>query len=268
MAEWNPTVAYEPGQVVSYNGFTYIRSNYPLTPTMGTPPNEEMGTDFNGDPIRSWYFDVPLLKTPPMRACYFRLIDESRGGTLSPFYQGGTQFHQSAYDNPNNDYNTADYFNGYTMDIDQNGTDYRSVPAGKAGVAMQQIQEASGWPDINQVRNASPFAGVNIQLAGLPNLVFRDGHWISDTSSPGPYTYYVFVLFNHPLYFRRELTVGMDKEGTYITQTFTPTDINFCTYPVPFSSDPDTYFQPANAAFTISANSLAVLGVVDVTSND
>jgi hypothetical protein len=268
MAEWDPATAYEPGASVSYNGFTYIRSFYPSSPTMGTPPNEEMGTDDNGDAIRTWYFDVPLLKTPPMRACYFRLIDESQGGTLSPYYQGMTQFQQSAYDNRYGDFSTADYFNGYTTNIDQSGVGYRSVPADKAGVGMQQIQEASGWPNINIVRNTPPLGGIQVQLDYYRNLVFVDGHWIEDPAVHDTYTFYIFVMFNHPLYFRRQITIGLDTGYGVISQSFTPTDSNFCTYPLINDYGPQTYFQPDNAAFTLSLPSISTLWVEDVTSND
>ena len=77
-----------------------------------------------------------------------------------------------------------------------------------------------------------------------------------------PRTYYIFVLFNHPLYFRRTITVWtqimktvtvfdpfeqtITYENTYTP--YVPDDRNYCSL---FLMDYASYLVPANAAFEI-----------------
>jgi hypothetical protein len=78
--------------------------------------------------------------------------------------------------------------------------------------------------------------------------------------SVNPRKYNIFITFNHPLYFRRTITVltrivvtvtvdsppsvTVTYDNTYTA--IVPTDTNFCTVPIASS-----YYVPANAVFSI-----------------
>jgi len=239
---WNNATSYSPGATVSYNGLIYYRSQYPPTPTSGTPPNVEMGTDDKGDPIRSWTMLVGGYSyyQPKFNTTYFRLvqppIDPETG--LFEFQYSGDQFEATNAYAPIGDPIAFTY--GKTVEVDQFKAntaptpDSPVCPAESCGVGMQQFAETG-------------------QI-----LIGAD-------STPDPDNdrkYYIYVTFNHPLYFRRTITVTtvvqktvVDTESptpvvvTYIaTQTpYTPTDKNYCSYTF-LTGD---YFVPANAAFDI-----------------
>jgi hypothetical protein len=65
---WNNATSYSPGATVSYNGLVYYRSQYPPTPTSGTPPNVETGTDDKGDQAKTKLNIKPPLKIVPKAA--------------------------------------------------------------------------------------------------------------------------------------------------------------------------------------------------------
>lgn len=86
---------------------------------------------------------------------------------------------------------------------------------------------------------------------------------VDSTAHPTiPRNYYIFVLFNHPLYFRRTITVvtqiiktvtiyepfeqTVTYENTYTP--YMPDDRNYCTLT---GMDYGSYLVAANAAFTI-----------------
>jgi len=237
---WNNATAYSPGALVSYNGRDYLRSQYPLTPTTGTPPNEEMGTDDKGDAVRTWMIYTPGYETysPTFNTAYFRLVAPTYSSTSATpdFQYSGEQFLEgNAYSPIVN----GDYTYGTTVEVDQAKANPSPTPASpvcpsdKCGVGMQQFAETG------QI------------LCGADST--------PDTVEPRKY--HIFVLFNHPLYFRRTITVltriqktvtVYDPPSTVVTyvDTYTPyvpDDRNYCSFAT-LSGD---YFVPANAAFEI-----------------
>jgi hypothetical protein len=177
---------------------------------------------------------------PKFNTTYFRLvqppIDPETG--LFEFQYSGDQFEATNAYAPIGDPIAFTY--GKTVEVDQFKAntaptpDSPVCPAESCGVGMQQFAETG-------------------QI-----LIGAD-------STPDPDNdrkYYIYVTFNHPLYFRRTITVTtvvqktvVDTESptpvvvTYIaTQTpYTPTDKNYCSYTF-LTGD---YFVPANAAFDI-----------------
>lgn len=229
-----------------------------------------MSTDPKGDPIRTWtiynQYSAQYLTMVPR---YFRLVNED---IEPPYYQGISDFQQSAYDNQYNDPlpPAAHFTLGYSCGIDQSGDGFRDVPADKCGVAMQQVQE-TGDPD-----TSPPTYGISTQLFIYHDLIYSGGHWIENPSATKPYTYYVFLIFNHPLFFRRTFELAYeyeDNSGNKHTgnHTYTPTDNNYGTIPFPGTLY-QGYFQPSNAVWTFSLpNATDVLGpiyVKSVESND
>lgn len=239
---WNPATAYSPGAIVTYNGQTYYRSQFPPTPTTGTPPNVELSVDTEGDSIRTWTLYVPGYNgyQPKFQTTYFRIIEPplSSETGLPDFGYSGSQF---AKDNA---YGTIGDVLGYTFGTTQEMDQFKAnpsptpdspvCPAEYCGLAMQQWGEAG-------------FVGCGVD---------------STQDSVNPRKYYIYVLFNHPLYFRRTITVVTqiiksvtvyDPPSTTITyeNTYTPyapDDRNYVSFTtVSYGS----YLVPANAAFDI-----------------
>lgn len=226
---WNSSTPYAGGAVVSYNGLEYVRSNFPVGATSGTPPNEEMGVDTYGNAVRTWTLILTPTRVQKYVMYYFRLTYPEDGA----FDYSGMQFLASnAYDEP-----PDQYTNGTTKEYDQAKTNPAPqpnspvCPSDKCGVAMQ-AGNSVGEPYIE--------------------LYYQEG--------AGGRTYYHYVIFNHPLYFRRSISfkskirvTTTDKNPpadpvityTYINTTYGPDDRNFA-----FQVDPD-YYVPANSAFTV-----------------
>ena len=281
---WNSTTFYSWTSQVTYNGLTYVRSQYPIAATAGTPPSEEMGTDPIGDPIRTWtifrnyadFYNASNTLTPR----YFRLVNDWDAATKNFVnYQGMTKFAQSAYDNPNFDPSDSLYTymdNGYTADMDQeNLPNFVGVPADKCGVALQQYQEIP----VTYRQFVNPEAGIMAYTQTRHDLIFQGGNWIEDPTATKPYKYYYFLFFNHPLYFRRTIKVAYTWINNsvspsvmdIVTNDVTPTDANYCRSDFP-NNGSQSYFQPSNAVWTFTLPAAGdVLGSIfikDVESND
>lgn len=232
---WNSATAYSPGAVVSYNGLEYVRSKFPVTATSGTPPNEEMSVDTYGVDIRTWTLNFQLPAFLRFDTQYFRTAIPPLDEDLQPtyFFAGEELLTANAYDGV-----PSIYGPGCTAEFDQfrnnPGTipDSPVCPSGECGVAMFQF----GFP---------PKIETFITSGGDGNR-----------------TKYIFVVFNHPLYFRRSLTIA-----TVIVKQVTPpfpdpvpppvVDINYTNY-VPddrnycdVDSLNNDYVIPANAAFSV-----------------
>jgi len=278
---WEPATPYSPGALVSYNGLEYFRSNFPLTQTMGTPPNQEMSTDPQGTPIRTWslWGVQPEAYNPKRNRLvprYFRLVEENPQTTPNT-YQGMTDFQQSAYDNEFNNPSQfdLDLTRGYALEMDQDGAGFLPVPQDKCGVCLQQ------WQEIGDPKVIFPERGVGAALFYRINLILVNGKWVPDSNAQKPYIYYVFLIFNHPLYFRRSFELsyrysnrlGIEFE---VTHTYTPTDDNYGraggnTYIFP-NNGTETYFQPSNAAWTFQLateyDNLVSIWIKEIESND
>lgn len=232
--EWNPAISYSPGSTATYRGFSYVRSSYPSSATGGTPPNEEMSTDSKGVAIRTWTLEIPPTATASanLTAYYFRLIEPTFNST-SPtpeFSYSGAQFIEaSAYGS------FGDL--GYTVEWDQ----FKS--------------NTSPTPD----SPVCPAELCGVALQGIVGSVALDVVSFADSSIPRKY--HIYITFNHPLYFRRTITVitriirtvTVDSPPS-VTETYentftsiVPSDINFCTVPIGGS-----YYVTANAAFDIT----------------
>lgn len=228
---WNNSTAYSIGAVVLYNGYEYVRSGYPTTATSGTPPNEEMSVDTYGVDIRTWRLKTSL--SPGFRQVsgyYFRL------DFPSPDNYAGLQFLQgNAYDYQNNPPSESDA--GVTREYDQftdnpsPSPDSPVCPSLKCGVAMQ----------------FDGIGAVNFTISTRP-------------SAFGSRTYYVYLLFNHALYFRRTFTIEYETIATTTeknppeppvsvitkhTQTYVPDDRNFA------DNVNNDYYVSGNSIFTI-----------------
>lgn len=282
---WNSGTAYSPGAVVSYNGLEYVRSIYPITATSGTPPNEEMGVDQKGDAIRTWTLlagEYIGVWQPKFMTMYFRVIGptwNTTDNTPEFFYSGPQSYAVNGYQvvrEPGYPYGESVEWDQFK---DNPGTtpDSPVCPADKCGVAMQQFQETTSDPPPD-------FPGPDYFL---PVIMAQADHIVKEDNDR---IYYVYVRFNHPLYFRRSLTVltrvkktkslPLPAETSYINTytTYVPTDKNYVTstYGV---FDPD-YFTPANAAFDITiptdvdepddkvTYTFEESEIVDATSND
>lgn len=240
---WNPATAYSPGAIVTYNGQLYYRSQYPPTPTTGTPPNQEMNVDTDGDPIRTWtlYVGGYTNYAPTFHTTYFRIIEPplSSETGLPDFGFSGQQFLKSNAYGRIGDVLGLEY--GITEEMDQAKTnpsptpDSPVCPAEYCGVAMQQFGE-------------SGYVACGVESSPHPTI---------------PRKYYIYVLFNHPLYFRRTITVvtqikktvtvfdpfesTVTYENTYTP--YAPEDKNYVSLStVQYGS----YLVPDNAAFEIT----------------
>lgn len=304
MAEWNPSTPYSPGAQVTYLGLTYVRSQYPATATTGTNPKEETSVDPKGDAIRSWELRVPSpnVTTVPFHSGYFSLKAPERSdgiyikepplpsypGKLAPEnpYAGPSEIQQSAYGYTNFPSPVTEVL-GQSIEMDQARAAVPAgitpptpaipsapvMPANKCGLALQQFQETVTPEPVP----SGPYLDATTAYANSGVFVFENltfdpitETWYEDTSAT-PRTYYVFLSFNHPLYFRRQHTITFristytyntgyeipgtppivvpaTAEGVYssTTQSVTPTDNNFFSQ---FAGYED-YFQPDNAVAT------------------
>ena len=247
MAEWNPTTSYAPGANVSYLGLNYVRSIYPISATSGTNPREEMGTDPKGDAIRTWLLTMPSpsASSQPYHIGYFSIKQPERSdgtytktppltsypGKLYPEhpYAGASNNQENAY-GPIGD--PPDVYLGTSVEMDQARSATVTpplpsapvMPANKCGVAMQNIQEVTG------TRNTeSAWAGVG--LAVYQNLVFDsiEDRWKQTFPATGR-KFYVFLFFNHPLYFRRQIILSIristyNYTGGYTIPSIPPVDV-------------------------------------------
>lgn len=293
MAEWSDASTYSPGEIVTYQGLTYIRSFYPPTPTGGINPKEELSTDPKGNSIRTWELSVPspasVARSPltPYNVGYFALKAPifsdglyAKQPPLEPpiypgksapnYWAGPTQEQASAYFMST--FDEVPY--GTAVEMDQARTEAPTVdamPAASCGVAMQQLQGVELPPPTIK------FAGAGTGLFVARNLVYdsEEGRWVEDFGAL-PRVFYVFLLFNHPLYFRRSHTISFristydytggyeipsdppvivpgTSESTYSTssQVVIPTDNN---YMVGLDDD---FISPSNAVctFTLPNNS-------------
>lgn len=259
--------------MVEYNNLVYKRSRFPNTVDVGPPPNEAMGVDPLGEPIRTWtlnQYDFDFLnKRNRIIPRYFRLIQDY--DTVAGFtnYQGMTKFAQSAY---NYYFFDIKYSDGYTVEIDQSGSGFGDVPANKCGVALQQRQELN-W----DTYETPPTFGVEAYIIVRQNLIKVGGQWVEDPNAQPPFTYYAFLLFNHPLYFRRVFQLAYyygdnasPSVNHEVTKNFTPTDKNYCRRDF-LNNGSESYFQPDNAAWTFTLSAGDILGSVwvkSIESND
>jgi hypothetical protein len=239
---WNPATSYSPGAIVTYNGQTYYRSQYPATGTGGTPPNQEMNVDSEGDLIRTWTIFVGGYSgyQPKFATVYFRIIEpplSSETGLPDFGYAGGQFGAGNAYAPIENG---IGYVFGSTIEMDQAKNnpsptpDSPVCPAEFCGVAMQQ------WGE-------NGFVACGVDSTPHPTI---------------PRKYYIYVLFNHPLYFRRTITVVTQikktvtvfdpfEETVTYENTYTPYGPDDRNY-ISFSTiQYGSYLVPANAAFEI-----------------
>jgi hypothetical protein len=216
VADWDSTTSYSNGDVVIYNRLKYQRSQYPDTPTAGDPPDTEMSEDPNGDEIRSWILLVPSFNPRgwAFNVTYFRLIAPTYNTTdIDPDfnYSGAINFQENAYSAGGGYVDNI----GYSVEWDQETDEAPACPADKCGIAFQQYQEDGEV------------------------LAQTEAHAL-DPDLPKDYTGWVF--FNHPLYFRRTITVLVrigvtttPEEGppvySFINTDYvvTPTDNNYVT---------------------------------------
>jgi hypothetical protein len=228
---WSNSTSYSPGAVVSYKGLEYIRSQYPDTATSGTAPNVETSVDPNGDTIRTWRLNTPLNNPSPLLTLYFRTqyppVEDD--GDFAYSFPGGQSFQVNAYDY--DPFAPPDQYSiGSSSEWDQATGSTPVCAANSCGVAMQQ----------------SPESIIYVQANGLG----------------ATRTKYIYLTFNHPLYFRRTITVmtiiqvtttPKDPPGspttTYqITNTpVIPDDRSYCS-----DSLESSYYVPANSVFSVT----------------
>lgn len=261
-----------------------------------------MGTDPKGDPIRTWELRAPSpsVSSYPFHIGYFSLLAPVRSdgiytkqppltsypGKLAPQnpYAGTSDNGSSAYGD------IVDFYPeiiGATIEVDQERPESPAVPpstpaqpyapampSNKCGVAMQQFQETlapSPLPVGPYLDASNAYAGTTIGI--YRNLTFDSvtDTWYQDFAAT-PRVFYIFLFFNHPLYFRRQHTitfristysytggytipgdppVGVDgtHEGIYssITQSVTGTDENFWSLQAGNFSG---FIKPSNAITT------------------
>lgn len=231
MAEWKDSSTYSPGDIVTYEGLTYVRSSYPPTPTGGTNPKEELSTDPKGNSIRTWELRVAspasVARSPltPYNVGYFALKAPIFSDGLyakdpplePPIYPGKSA--PNSWAGPTQEQASAYFMStfdevpyGTAVEMDQARTAeplVDAMPAASCGVAMQQYQAPTGIP-LN-----IKFAGATTGVLVAENLVYdpEEGRWVEDFGAL-PRVYYVFLLFNHPLYFRRSHTISF-RISTY-----------------------------------------------------
>jgi hypothetical protein len=303
MAEWNSSTQYLPGTSVTYLGNTYLRSQYPPTATGGTNPHEEMSVDTDDYAIRTWELIAPSISTAGgnyigvfFHTGYFSLkaADRSDGvytkmppmtnypGKLQPEnpYAGVCEYKTSAYGYTNFPTPINEAL-GLSVEMDQERAATSTLPnapvmpAEKCGVNMQQVFIDTILPGEEPSLDATNgYAASGLVIA--QNLIFdsETEKWVEDVGAE-PRIFYVFLLFNHPLYFRRQHTIKFryskydytegysvpntdppvyippTHEGTYIseTQTVMPTDDNLRISPL----GPDgEYINPSNAVATFT----------------
>lgn len=271
---WSSSTAYSPGAVVSYNGLEYLRSQFPASPTTGTPPDQEMSVDSKGDDIRTWTINIYGISSPIFMTSYFRLIeptiDTATGGNDFQ-YSGPINFQESAYGSFEGN---SDLYGGipplgssveYDQFVSNPSPDPASpvCPKNKCGIALQQEQEF--------------FVQANVDAIRLD-------------PATKPKTFHAFLRFNHPLYFRRVFTVTRVMQKRTLptdpptvppvpdvyevtNESVTPTDKNYLTLQSGFPID---YIIEANSVFTFDvppdtsqySYQFASFFISDVSSND
>ena len=281
MAEWDPDVSYSFGATVTYRGNVYRRSQYPPEATSGIPPNTEMGTDPNGDPIRTWtipYGANPYAKEGDFHFFHFQTssfpgINPTTGGP-SDQYGPPEHYAENAYGPVYDAFATQDK-KGYTIEFGQAGDGYVECPAGQCGVALQQYQETPNSYDPPQSLGPED-QGLIYSISPLHDLIpdpnpAYPGRYIQDPAATHPYTWYCFFRQNHPLLFGRIVTLSFVFQRTEtvidppnppvvtityeeIVNTFTATENNYASYAFDDPTTPTTsasyYTVPANAVFS------------------
>ena len=260
---WNPATDYSPGDSVLYNKLTYYRGPFPPTPTNGTPPNVEMSVDTYGIDIRTWTLSTNQISfAPAFLTYYFRLIAPTMNTVTGDYnfeYSGITNERHNAY----GAFESPEI--GYSRNWDQFKVNPSPEPASpvcpfdKCGIALQQQQA----PDIDI------FASV-----GRLNPV------------QSPYSYHGWLQFNHPLYFRRIITVTtrilkttftippappVPDEWLFQDYDITPTDKNYTNTGVSidyYNADNSvfTFTKPANT--TLNGYTVGSPFIKDVSPND
>lgn len=233
MADWNPATSYGPGSVVNYQGLLYGRSSFPVTPTTGTSPKEEMGTDPKGDAIRTWELRQPgpRVDTFPFHIGYFSLLAPARSdgiyanvpplasypGKLYPEnpYAGATQVQQSAYGYTNFPSYISEML-GESIEMDQarsavppSTPSAPVMPTPKCGVGMQFFQETSTPEPIpTEPYLSSSNGSMGTAVISYQGLTYNSvtDVWYQDFGAT-PRIFYAFLFHNHPLYFRRLHTI-------------------------------------------------------------
>lgn len=284
MAEWDPAVAYSPGDIVTYRGQAYLRSQYPVTPTSGTPPNVELGTDPKGDAIRSWELSTPSYQTKfVFHPFHFRVIHPPMNSAQpNPVIQYGEEsdYAENAYGPVYGQGGLNDIGKrGYTVEYGQakpatpTSPAVAECPGAYCGVGLQQIQEIQSYdppvipgPDVGFSWVIDAFH----DLIPNPNPAFP-GQYIEDPTATHPYKWYLFFRFNHPLLFRRNCTITLQFLKTYtpldppdvpqysyvyVNDSNVPTDKNYTSYTnFSYVTQPPGagayYIAPSNAFLTI-----------------
>lgn len=299
MDEWKASTEYSPGTFVTYLGNVYRRSQYPPEPTSGTNPHEQVADDGKGVQIRSWELIAPSINTVgiPFNIGYFSILASARSDgvyTAAPPYDPPDYPGSLAPKNPyigvtgviGNAYGLVSHAGipkeglGNTVEWDQAREEAPAtegppptplipwapvMPEDKCGVALQQYEETLPYYD-----DLYGYAGTTAQY--YVNLEYSSTYqkWIENPSAR-PRVYYAFLLFNHPLFFRRThvvtfrtstyvyteeytipgevpIVVPATHQGEYFSEDFniTPTDKNYATS----SIDSSLYIQPNNAVWT------------------
>jgi len=178
-----------------------------------------------GDYIGGW--------RPKFMTMYFRLIGatwNTTDATPEFFYSGPQSYAVNGYQvvrEPGYPYGESVEWDQF-KDNASPTPDSPVCPANKCGVAMQQFQEISG-----EIPPSPPDP-----VYFLPVIIAEADHVVKEDDDR---IYYVYVRVNHPLYFRRSLTVltrvkktkslPLPAETTYINTytTYVPTDKNYVT---------------------------------------
>jgi hypothetical protein len=299
MEEWKSSTEYKPGDYVIYLGNIYRRSQYPPDPTTGTNPHEEVAEDSKGEEVRSWELIAPSQKTVgiPFNIGYFSILASARSDgvyTAAPPYDPpdypGSLAPKNPYVGPTdvigNAYGLISHQGfqkeglGITVEWDQDREETPAtegppptplipwapvMPEDKCGVALQQFEETLPFYE-------SSFGYATTNVIYYMNLEYSSTYekWI-ENPEVRPRTYYAFLLFNHPLYFRRThvvtfrtstyvyteeytipgevpVVVPATHQGEYFSEDFnvTPTDNNYASNNI----DLTLYIQPNNAVLT------------------
>ena len=217
---WDEAMEYLPLDRVLWNGLEYQRSQYPDSGTTGTSPDEEMSTDPNGDPIRTWMLaanfpDDTFIRPYYFVTSYFRLLapdfDETNGGFLYN-WTGPSNLQENAYYPIVDDQNSVENPTGTSVEYDQESGTTPAMPDDRCGVGFQQHN-----PGVRTI-------GICVVYTNLLN-------------PETPRTYTAWIEFNHPLFFRRVVTASV-----WIKESYSPPEV---------SGGPTTYTY-TNQDFTIT----------------
>lgn len=261
-----------------------------------------MGVDPKGDEIRTWELKVqsPNISSYPFHIGYFSLQAAERSDGLYvkipplPSYPGKLSPEHPYAGSSNEQMSAYGYIEGFSpelvgasVEMDQARA---AVPPGlnpptpgipsapvmpeaKCGVAMQQYQETftpEPIPPYPYLTASNAYADTGLQV--YQNLTYDPATetWYQDLGAT-PRVFYVFLFFNHPLYFRRSHTITFristytytggytipvdppivvdpTAEGVYSStiQTVNPTDNNYWTS----TANTGPFIQPTNAVAT------------------